>query len=130
MPRKILLKLGNFEAKAILLDAPNPKTAETVWKKLPIEGKAERWGEEIYFFVPFNIAPEHGKQVVAEGDIAFWPEGPAIAIFFGKTPLSRGKEPVAYSPVNVFAKLEKIEKERLGAVKSGTKITLEKATEQ
>ncbi|MFH1256378.1 MAG: cyclophilin-like family protein [Candidatus Diapherotrites archaeon] len=76
MPRKMLLKSGLFEAKALLLDAPNTKTAEAVWEKLPIEGKAERWGEEIYFFVQFNIAQEQGKQVVEEGDIAFWPEGP------------------------------------------------------
>ena len=78
--------------------------------------------------MPFNIAPEHGKQVVDEGDIAFWSEGPAIAIFFGKTPLSRGKEPVAYSPVTVFAKLEEVEKGKLNAVRSGSKILLERAT--
>ncbi len=56
------------------------------------------------------------------GDIAYWPEGKAICIFLGPTPVSSGDKPVAISPVNLFAKLEgKIE------IKDGEKIRIEKA---
>jgi hypothetical protein len=83
----------------------NPKTEEAIWNALPIEGKANRWGDEIYFSIPVNVGLEEGQEVVSVGDVAYWPPGKAFCIFFGPTPASRGNEPRAYSPVNVFAKI-------------------------
>jgi len=96
---------------------------------LPLEGEAQRWGQEIYFFADLAISNEHAIQELEEGDIAYWSEGPAIAIFFGKTPVSTGSKPKAYSPVSVFARLDKVEKEKLDSVKDGERIVLELAKE-
>jgi hypothetical protein len=88
----------------------NPKTAEKVIKSLPIEGKANLWGEEIYFKIPVKVEEENSQQEVEIGDIAYWPPGNALCIFFGKTPVSTSEKPKAFSPVNVIGKiLENIE---------------------
>jgi hypothetical protein len=93
------------EVYAELRDDLNPKTCEVVWKSLPLEGIARRWGDEIYFDVGLNIELENPLQEVEIGDVAFWPPGRAVCIFFGLTPVSRGNKPRAYSPVNVFARI-------------------------
>lgn len=106
----------------------NPETVKAILKNLPIKGEAQRWGQEIYFFVPFDIAREHQKQECNPGEIAYWPEGPAIAIFFGKTPVSKGDRPRAYSPCNFFARLiGKWDKAALDAVQDGAEIVIDKA---
>jgi hypothetical protein len=83
----------------------NPKTADEVWKTLPITGEANRWGDEIYFSTPVSLREEHARAEVEVGAIAYWPPGKAVCIFFGKTPASKRGEPRAASPVNVFAKV-------------------------
>lgn len=121
---KFCLKIGNLR---LFLETTleNPKTVEEVLKHFPIKGEAMRWGEEIYFFVPFSLPSEHGRQDCEQGEIGFWPEGPAIAIFFGKTPASTGSKPKAYSPCNFFARLSgSIDRQALNAVKDGEKIVL------
>ncbi len=51
-----------------------------------------RWGDEIYFETPVKLTvEENSKEVVEEGDVAFWIPGKAICIFFGKTPISDDK---------------------------------------
>jgi len=83
----------------------NPKTAQAVWNALPITGNTNTWGEEIYFGIPVEIDEENSQQVVELGDLAYWPQGNGFCIFFGRTPVSVGDEPRAYSPVNVFGKV-------------------------
>jgi len=83
----------------------NPKTAQSIWDALPIEAKANRWGEEIYFEIPVKIREENSQQDVEIGDLAYWPPGNAFCIFFGRTPVSKGDKPRAYSPVNVFGRI-------------------------
>ena len=83
----------------------NPKTADEVWKTLPITGEANRWGDEIYFSTSVSLREEHARAEVEVGAIAYWPPGKAVCIFFGKTPASKRGEPRAASPVNVFAKV-------------------------
>lgn len=81
-------------------------TGKKVLDHLPIESKARKWGDEIYFPVDFHIekSPE-AKTTIEVGEIAFWPDGDCICIFFGPTPVSTGPEPKAISPVNVFGRL-------------------------
>jgi hypothetical protein len=104
----------------------NTTTADAVWEKLPIEGKANVWGEEIYFAIPVTLEAETTKQLVDIGDIAYWPPGKAICFFFGPTPASWDREIRPASPVNVFAKIENNAK-LFKLVRPGEKIRVEKA---
>lgn len=83
----------------------NPKTVDAVWAALPFQGHANTWGEEIYFAVGIGAEREEAQQVVERGDVAYWPPGDALCIFFGPTPASRGDEIRAASPVNVFGRV-------------------------
>lgn len=83
------------------------RTAEAIASVLPIEGRANVWGEEIYFEIPVEIPlAADAVEEVDIGTLAYWPTGSALCIFFGPTPVSTGNKPRAYSPVNVFGRIE------------------------
>ncbi len=103
----------------------NPATAEAVYSKLPVEGKANLWGDEIYFTIPVTQETESPKQIVEVGDIAYWPPGKALCLFFGPTPASWDREIRPASPVNVFARIENNAR-LLKLVKPGEKVRVEK----
>jgi len=93
-------------------------------KALPIEGRVMRWGDEIYFYVGFRAPLEHGaRSTMKVGEIAYWPDGPALAIFFGPTPASTSTEPEAASECNVIGKTD-APAETLGKAKEGAKIVI------
>ncbi|MCS7139390.1 MAG: cyclophilin-like fold protein [Candidatus Nezhaarchaeota archaeon] len=84
----------------------NPRTAEVLMMSLPFESRAELWGEELYFSVPFSVGPENTRDVVDVGDVAYWPEEPSLCLFFGPTPISPEPDIIKpYSPVNVIGKI-------------------------
>jgi len=123
MSRKITVKVENIRIDAELNDS---ETARKIWEVLPIESKVNTWGDEIYFPIPIKIGLENAKAVVSEGDLGYWPSGAAFCIFFGPTPMSRGKEIRPASPVNVFGRIigdSKIFKKTT----SGANIIVEKA---
>jgi len=109
-----------------LLEELNPKTVAAVWKALPIESSANRWGDEVYFDIPVKVEAENAQQEVEIGDIAYWPAGNGFCIFFGPTPVSKGDKPRAYSPVNVFGKVVG-DPSIFRKVKSGEKIEVSRA---
>jgi uncharacterized protein len=118
MPR-IRFDFGDLSLEAELLDTP---TAKAIAAALPITAAVLTWGEEVYFDVPVNVKREpDARAVVTPGEIAFWPDGPAIAIGFGRTPISQGNETRLASPCNVFAKALSSVKV-LAKVKTGTKV--------
>jgi hypothetical protein len=118
MPR-IRFDFGSLTLDAEFLDTP---TAKAIAAKLPYEAAAMTWGEEVYFEVPVRTAREkEARAIVTPGEIAYWPDGPAIAIGFGRTPISKGDECRLASPCNIFAKALGDVKQ-LGKVRAGTRI--------
>jgi hypothetical protein len=72
---------------------------------LPLEREMNVWGGELYFAVPVDCELENGKKIMEEGEVAFWPEGNAFCVFFGKTPASTTSRPEAYSPVTPMGRV-------------------------
>jgi len=83
----------------------NPETFEALIRSLPIESTVETWGKEVYFEVPVSVGRENAKREVSIGDIAYWPDGRCLCIFFGPTPISVDEKPIAASPVNVVGRV-------------------------
>ncbi|MEN8243388.1 MAG: cyclophilin-like fold protein [Thermodesulfobacteriota bacterium] len=101
---KISIKASDMSVAAVLLQTP---TAHAIYEALPLDGTANVWGDEIYFDIPLQLElEEDAREEVAVGDLAYWPSGPAFCIFFGPTPVSRDETPRAYSPVNVFGRVQ------------------------
>lgn len=119
--RKARISAGDVAVDVVLRDTP---TADAIWKALPISGSVNTWGEEVYFATPVSCAREPGaKDVMQPGEIAFWPDGDAIAIGFGPTPISSGDEIRLASPSNVWADAEQ-DVRSFGRVSSGVPITV------
>ena len=51
------------------------------------------------------LEEENAKTEVNELDVAYWPEGKALCLFFGPTPISKDGKILAYSPVNIVGKI-------------------------
>lgn len=108
---------GVGEAEGELIRHLAPRTVDAIAKRLPMEGRAALWKEEVYFEIPVKMGKEKAKPTVEKGAIAYWPMGSALCIFYG--------ESQPYSPVNIVGQVTK-NLELFGRVKSGTKIVVEK----
>jgi len=107
---------GLGEAEGELVRFMAPRTVDTLVRKLPMEGRAALWKEEVYFEIPVKMGEEKAKPTVENGTIAFWPMGGALCIFYGQS------QP--YSPVSILGKITK-NLEMFKQVKSGTRIRVE-----
>ncbi len=121
--RTITIAAGKISATATL---GSGQTADAVWNALPLEASASTWGDEIYFSIPVECAPESPREVVEMGDLGYWPPGSALCIFFGPTPASRGREIRPASPVTVFGRVSG-DATVFKAVRSGTTVKIERA---
>jgi hypothetical protein len=119
---KIILKTSKVTLEGVL---NNSQTALKIHEKLPLEAKANTWGEEIYFEIPLSLKPENATLDVEVGDIAYWPEGDCLCIFFGRTPVSINHKPRPASKVNIVGKVVD-DISILKNIKSGDKITVMK----
>ena len=107
---------GFGEAEGELVRFLAPRTVDTIVRKLPVEGRAALWKEEVYFEIPIKMGEEKAKATVETGAIAFWPMGSALCIFYGQS------QP--YSPVSILGKVTQ-NLELFKQVKSGTRIRVE-----
>ena len=107
---------GVGEAEGELVRFMAPRTVDTIVRKLPVEGRAALWKEEVYFEIPVRLGEEKAKPTVETGNLAFWPMGSALCIFYGKS------QP--YSPVSVLGKITK-GLDLFSQVKSGATIRVE-----
>ena len=98
------IKTVDIELEATIFPT---EMGRAIMSSLPMSGTVNRWGEEIYFSIPVSLkeSPD-ARDVLEVGELGYWPSGNAFCIFFGKTPMSRGDEIRAASPVNVFGKID------------------------
>jgi len=121
---KIRVLAGKTRIEIALDDTP---TAQTLLEALPFESVAQTWGEEVYFEAPLNaILEPEARQTVEPGTVCFWVEGSALALPWGRTPISTDARPKLVSPCNVLGKILG-DAQLLAKVKSGDPVKVEAA---
>lgn len=117
---KITFQFDDLQVSAHL---DNSKAAKALCQTLPIKSKIERWGDEIYFEIPVKIDFESTTLDVKVGDVAYWPDGSCLCLFFGKTPVSTDDRPRPASPVVVIGQCQ-TSPSVLRKVRAGTTVIL------
>ena len=101
--KRIRITIGPVQLDAELKAT---KTANQVYAALPIQASVNTWGEEFYFKLPgVTDHRETATNRVQIGDVAYWGPGQVLAIFFGRTPMSVGDDPVPADRVNVVGRI-------------------------
>ena len=116
----IKINIGDIELPARLNETD---TAARVAEILPITASVNLWGEEIYFTIPLETGLENAQETVSLGDMAYWPQGNALCLFFGQTPVSTADEIKPLSAVNIIGRIDG-DLEPLKQVRQGDKITI------
>ena len=123
---KVLFPDIDREISIELDDSRSPKTVQAILENLPIQVGITRWGDELYTEKTQIIAEEEeAKREVSFLDVAYWPEGNALCLFYGPTPISKEGQILAYSPVNIVGKIIVHHKEKddlLEKIKENTRV--------
>jgi len=121
---RIRILAGTLQFEVALDDTP---TAQALLEALPFESVAQIWGEEVYFEAPVNanLEPE-ARQTVEPGTVCFWVEGSALALPWGRTPISTDARPKLVSPCNVLGRVLG-DAQRLAQLSAGARVKVEAA---
>ena len=117
----ISIKATQLEFAVELINNP---TSKAIFEALPVESTVNTWGDEIYFDSGIDAPDLGGTTDVSVGDVAYWPEGKCLCVFFGPTPMSSGNKPVPASSVVVIGRTDTLPEE-LKKVPSGAKISVD-----
>ncbi len=107
MKYSILVEIPNSSNILLELDdAHSPNTVNDFVAKLPFSVDLNVWGDEIYTSKsPITQPEENAKSPVQLYDVAYWPTGKAICLFYGPTPIGNLEEIIPASPVNIIGKI-------------------------
>ncbi len=120
---KLAITAGKVRLEVDLLPS---ETAKALLAAAPFESRAQTWGEEVYFTTPVSASLEpDARQIVEPGTVCFWCEGNALALPFGRTPISTDARPKLASRCNIVGRLDDFR--RLSSVKSGDQVRVEAA---
>jgi len=120
---RLRITAGKERFEVELADTP---TAQAILAAAPFESSAQTWGEEVYFSTPVSAKLEPGaQQVVEPGTVCFWTQGDALALPWGRTPISTDHRPKLANPCNVLGTLADFAS--LRKIKPGDKVRVEKA---
>jgi uncharacterized protein len=120
---RVCLSWDGGRVAGLLDDCP---TSRLLWEKLPIIALARDWGNEVFFEVPLDaVLDTHPKVVVPRGTICYWVQGSCVAIPFGPTPVSEGKECRLVTAANVLGRLDG-DGQELASISEGDWLTLDR----
>lgn len=121
---RLRITAGGIAFEVALDDTP---TARQLAAAVPFESRAQTWGEEVYFSTPVRATLEpNARQVVEPGTVCFWTEGDALALPWGRTPISADARPKLANPCNVLGWIVG-DPGVLGAVRPGARVRVEAA---
>jgi hypothetical protein len=125
-PIKALFPDIDREVSIDLDDSRSPKTFQAILENLPIETTITKWGDELYTErTRIKANEENAKREVEYLDVAFWPEGNALCLFYGPTPITKDGRILAYSPVNIVGRIiphNNEKEELLRKIKDNTRV--------
>ena len=107
-------------------DSQSPKTVKAILDNLPVEVNIHKWGQELYTDnTQIAVQEENARAEVNLLDVAYWPEGGALCLFYGPTPNSKdGDKILPYSPVNIVGKILFNDNNIINRVKDTTKVVI------
>ena len=129
MEMPVILEIPEAQNIALELDdSDSPETVRQILQNLPLKVKLNIWGDEIYTDpIPINAEEEKPKELVQLFDVAYWPPGQALCLFYGPTPISSDGQIKPYSPVNIIGKIQNPNKEAISKLWNGIRATLKAA---
>ena len=120
---KLRISAGGASFEVVLRET---STAKALLEAAPFESRAQTWGEEVYFTTPVSAKLEaDARQIVEPGTVCFWTEGDALALPYGRTPISTDERPKLAARCNVVGRLEN--PAALASIRSGEKISVSRA---
>ena len=125
---KIIFPEFNETIRIELDDSQSPKTVKAILENLPVEANINKWGEELYTDKTSIIAQEENtKSEVNLLDVAYWPEGNALCLFYGPTPISKAGKIIPYSPVNIVGRILSKDNNIIDKLKDTSKVLIKQA---